>query len=491
MFIRDSHHPAAEDMGNNHKGRVLIVDDEANALRVLSAILADDGYHVLISEDVDKAIDLICRDRVDAVITDLKMPGRDGMDFFEYALEYHPDIPIIFLTAYGSVESAVSAMTRGAFYYFVKPPDYHKLKGILCRAVEQRRMKQEIASLKMKLMNEAYPQRLIGHSPQMRRIFDTIESIRDSASSVLIHGETGTGKELIARALHTSGSRRNMPFVAVNCAAIPKELIEAELFGYEKGAFTGAYARKSGKFEEAAEGIIFLDEIGEMELSLQAKLLRILQEREVERLGSSRKIKVNFRLISSTNRDLRKAVAEGLFREDLLYRINVIDIKVPPLRDRKEDIPLLVSAFVDEFCVREKKTLSVTGDVVSAFREHSWPGNVRQLRNVIERLVVLAHDSVITPHDLSEEFSLPRKQKVTQHAVIRTLKDMEMQALQDALHACNGNKSKACKVLGISRKAFYKRLKDLLNGKPDPTAGAVPGLHEAGFGYRSKPKGGV
>ena len=312
----------------------------------------------------------------------------------------------------------------------------------------------------MRLQDEGYRHRLIGNNPDIRRIFETIESIKESLTSVLIWGETGTGKELIARALHNNSSRKERPFVAVNCAAMPKELIEAELFGYEKGAFTGAFARRTGKFEEATEGVIFLDEIGELELSLQAKLLRVLQEREIERLGSNRKIKVNFRLISSTNRDLKKWVSEGRFREDLFYRINVIDIKVPSLRERKDDIPLLASSFINEFCIREKKELTVTADVLKIFQEYSWPGNVRQLKNIIERAVVLTQGRVITPNALPEEFMTVRKQKAPQNA-IRTLKDLEMQALRDALHVCNGNKSKACRVLGISRKAFYKRLKDL------------------------------
>jgi len=445
---------------NGHKGKVLIVDDEPNALRVLSAILTEDGYHVVSSDNVDKAITKIQQVDVDAVITDLKMPGKDGMALFEHISGNLPDIPVIFLTAYGTVESAVSAMTRGAFYYFIKPPDYMNLKGILMRAIEQRRLKREVECLKMRLQDEGYRHRLIGNNPEIRRILETVESIKESLTSVLIWGETGTGKELIARALHNNSSRKERPFVAVNCAAMPKELIEAELFGYEKGAFTGAFARRTGKFEEATEGVVFLDEIGELELSLQAKLLRVLQEREIERLGSNRKIKVNFRLISSTNRDLKKWVSEGRFREDLFYRINVIDIKVPSLRERKEDIPLLASSFINEFCIREKKELTVTADVLKLFQEYSWPGNVRQLKNIIERAVVLTQGRVITPGALPEEFMTVRKQKAPQNA-IRTLKDLEMQALRDALHVCNGNKSKACRVLGISRKAFYKRLKDL------------------------------
>ena len=441
-------------------GKVLVVDDEPNAVRVLSAILSEGGYHVLESGDVEKAIGIVKTEDVDAIITDLKMPGRDGMNFFDYITENHSDIPVIFLTAYGTVESAVHAVTRGAFYYFIKPPDYWKLKSILSRAVEQRCLKRELESLRRRLLNENNHHRIIGKTPEMRRLYETIEAVRDSSSNVLISGETGTGKELFARALHYSSNRKDTPFVAVNCAAIPRELIESELFGYEKGAFTGALSRRIGKFEEAGNGIVFLDEVGELELSLQAKLLRAFQEREVERLGSNRRIKVEFRLICSTNRDLRKEVQNGNFREDLFYRLNVIEIKVPPLRERRDDIPLLVSEFVHEFCIREKKTLTVSGEVMEMFQRHRWPGNIRQLRNVIERAVVLAREKTITAKELPEEFLSCWKQGVAYKSV-KTLKDLEIQAVSDALHVCKGNKSKAAKVLGISRKAFYKRLKEI------------------------------
>ncbi|MCL4476001.1 MAG: sigma-54 dependent transcriptional regulator [Nitrospirae bacterium] len=441
-------------------GKVLVVDDEPNAVRVLSAILSEEGYHVLESGDVEKAIGIVKTEDVDAIITDLKMPGRDGINFFDYITENHSDIPVIFLTAYGTVESAVHAVTRGAFYYFIKPPDYWKLKSILSRAVEQRCLKRELESLRRRLLNENNHHRIIGKTPEMRRLYETIEAVRDSSSNVLISGETGTGKELFARALHYSSNRKDTPFVAVNCAAIPRELIESELFGYEKGAFTGALSRRIGKFEEAGNGIVFLDEVGELELSLQAKLLRAFQEREVERLGSNRRIKVEFRLICSTNRDLRKEVQNGNFREDLFYRLNVIEIKVPPLRERRDDIPLLVSEFVHEFCIREKKTLTVSGEVMEMFQRHRWPGNIRQLRNVIERAVVLAREKTITAKELPEEFLSCWKQGVAYKSV-KTLKDLEIQAVSDALHVCKGNKSKAAKVLGISRKAFYKRLKEI------------------------------
>ncbi len=473
-------------MHTNCTGNVLIIDDEPNALRVLSAVLAGDGHRTLECSSVDAAISAIREKSVDAVITDMKMPDRDGMEFFSYASEHHPDIPVIFLTAYGTIDAAVTAMQHGAFYYFIKPPDYPKLKGILTRAIEQRRLKKEIESLRLRLQEDEYHRRLIGQTPQMRKIHDTIVSVRGSMSSVLIQGETGTGKELIARALHSGDGRAARPFVAVNCSALPRELIEAELFGYEKGAFTGAYARRAGKFEEADGGIMFLDEIGEMELSLQAKLLRTLQEREVERLGSNRKIKVDFRLVSSTNRDLRKAVADGVFREDLLYRINVIEIRVPPLRERRDDIPLLAAAFLDEFCTRERKTFIMTPEVIGILQCYPWPGNVRQLRNVIERLVVLSPGGEISPQELPEEFMLQKRQKALQRSA-RTLKDIEMQAVRDALRACNGNKSRACKILGISRKAFYNRLRELVPEKQGFPAGAAPLCPGAGSGPSISP----
>ncbi len=437
--------------------RVLIVDDEINAIKVLSAIISDAGYKVITSLTVEKAIKIIPQKDIDVVITDLKMPGEDGMQLFEYIAENHPDIPVIFLTAYGTVESAVYAMTRGAFYYFIKPPDYLKLKSMLAKALEQRFLKKEIEILRKRLSAEENHSTIIANHPKMLKILDTIEAIKNSASSVLIFGETGTGKELIAKTLHCTSVRRDKPFIAVNCAAIPRELMESELFGSEKGAFTGAYSRRIGKVEEASGGTLFLDEIGELELALQAKLLRVLQENEIERLGSNKKIKVNFRLISSTNRDLKKAVESGNFREDLFYRINVIQLDLPPLREKAADIPLLVSAFVKEFCIREKKTLTVSDEVMEIFQNCNWPGNTRQLKNVIERAVVLAKGDVITLKELPEEFTLKGK---TETPLNKTLKDLEIQAIKNALNECEGNKSKSAKMLGISRKAFYKRLKE-------------------------------
>jgi DNA-binding NtrC family response regulator len=440
-------------------GQVLIVDDEPNAVKVLAAILQEEGHSVLEANNVENAIRLLAGTDMDAVITDMKMPGKDGMQLFEHLLEYAPDVPVIFLTAYGSVDSAVHAITLGAFYYFIKPPDYSKLKGILARAIEQRQLKRELCALKKRLAYVSTADRIVGTSPKMLKIFETIQAVKDTQSSVLICGETGTGKELIARMLHYSSNRESKPFVAINCAAMPKELIESELFGYEKGAFTGAASRRIGKFEEAGDGTIFLDEIGELDLPLQAKLLRVLQEKEIERIGSNKKIRVNFRLISSTNRDLKSEIAANNFREDLFYRLNVVQIHVPPLRERKDDIPLLTTEFVNDFCTRENKLVTVSDEVMDAFMNFHWPGNVRQLRNTVERAVVLARGKNITTKELPDDFIFVVRpnEKGTN---ILTLRELESQAIRNALEGASGNKSKVAKLLGISRKALYKRLSD-------------------------------
>jgi len=452
-------------MRRNYKGDILVLDDEPNAVKVLSAILTEEGYFVHESLDVSSATNVIHREDVDVVITDLKMPGRDGMDFFGYIRENRNNIPVIFLTAYGTVDSAVSAMLGGAYYYFIKPPDYIKLKDIIARAIKQKWMKDELDVIEKTEFYALEENGLTGNGEGVRMINETIKTVKDSSSTVLITGGTGTGKELVARALHFCSKRKDTPFIAVNCAAIPKELIESELFGCERGAYTGAHARRIGKFEEASGGTIFLDELGELDIGVQAKILRVLQEKEIVRLGGNTKIKVDCRVIASTNRDLRQEVREGRFREDLFYRINVIEIKVPALRDRKEDIPFLVSKFVHEFSAKEQKRVNVSEQVLEVFREYQWPGNVRQLMNVIERAVVLARGDSITLSDLPEEFNpigkAPEKiQTVSAVTERKTLWEIELQAIRESLQKCGGNKSKAAKMLGISRKAFYKRLND-------------------------------
>ena len=439
--------------------KVLIVDDEPNAVRVLSVILREEGYNVLESMNVDNALNIMRSEDVDAVITDLKMPVKDGYQLFHYVTLHYPHTPVMFLTAYGSVESAVSAMTSGAYYYFIKPPDYPKLKSVLSQAIERHVAHKEFENLKRVAGQDTNLHSLVGMTPSMLKIQKTIETVKDSDSSVLIQGETGTGKEVIACNLHYRSKRCSNPFVAVNCAAIPRELIESELFGYEKGAFTGATASRTGKFEEAMDGTIFLDEIGELELSVQAKLLRVLQEREVERLGTTKKVKVNFRLISSTNRNLRTEVEDGRFREDLFYRINVVQIDAPPLRDRKQDIPLLATNFLSAHALRENKPFSLADGVMDILANYPWPGNIRQLKNVIERAVVLAAQERITENELPEELLAHRRCEEPESPV-RPLKALEQQAVTEALQVCNGNKSRAAKQLGISRKTFYKKLRE-------------------------------
>lgn len=439
--------------------KVLIVDDEPNAIKVLSVILREEGYQVQESMSVDQAVGIMRREDIDAVITDLKMPDKDGFQLFNYISQHHPHTPVVFLTAYGSVESAVSAMTSGAYYYFIKPPDYPKLKHVLATAIEENAAHKKFENLKKKLSQDGNVCQMIGQAPSIKSIMNTIETVKNSESSVLIQGDTGTGKEVIASNLHYLSKRCDRPFVAINCAAIPRELMESELFGYEKGAFTGAVASRTGKFEEAMGGTMFLDEIGELDISLQAKLLRVLQEREIERLGTNKKFKVNFRLVSSTNKDLKQEVARGSFREDLFYRLNVVQINVPPLRDRRQDIPLLATDFLNTFSLRENKPFFFGDGVLEALMQYDWPGNVRQLKNVVERAAVLALSERITEAELPEEI-LGRRAKTTSIGTVQSLKALEHQAITEALMLYNGNKSKAATKLGISRKTFYRKLKE-------------------------------
>jgi len=451
-------------MGAADGKKILVVDDEANARKVLSAILKQEGYQVHESMSVDHAVGLMHHEEVDAVITDLKMPNKDGFQLFNYISQHHPHTPVVFLTAYGSVESAVNAMTSGACYYFIKPPDYPKLKNVLAAAIENSAVHRKLEDLKKKSSRQSNAPIFVGQAPAMVSIMKSIEMVKDSESSVLIQGETGTGKEVIASNLHYLSKRFNKPFVAINCAAIPRELIESELFGYEKGAFTGATTSRTGKFEEAMGGTLFLDEIGELDIAVQAKLLRVLQEREIVRLGTNNRFKVNFRLVSSTNRDLKREVEQGRFREDLFYRLNVIKIELPPLRERRQDIPLFAAEFLNSFSIRENRPYSLSDDVLEALIHYEWPGNVRQLKNVIESAIALAKDNRITASELPEEFRTRiLKIKSTDKELVKPLKVLERQAISDALHLNGGNISKAARQLGISRKTFYKRLKESEN----------------------------
>jgi DNA-binding NtrC family response regulator len=431
--------------------QVLLVDDEPNATRVLSAILRADQYSVLEALCVDSALNLLRTHPVDAIITDIKMPGKDGYCLFDEVTKHYPHIPVMFLTAYGKIDSAVTAISHGAFYYFAKPPDYMKLKQVLATAVAQ----SPRASTQSCTDDVLFP---ASRSEPMRRIYETVSAIKDKETSVLLCGETGTGKEVIANLLHYRSVRSGKPFVAVNCAAIPRDLLESELFGYEKGAFTGALTSRAGKFEESEGGTLFLDEIAEMDPAIQSKLLRVLQERQVQRLGSSRRIDVNFRLITSTNRDLLREMAAGRFRSDLYYRIHVVRIDLPPLRERREDIPVLAKHFLDEFNKRDSRHLFFSDEIFDVLAAHTWPGNVRELRNAIERAVVMTPGPRICITHLPDEIRASSS-VIAPAPNLESLRSVEIQAVHNALRKCNGNKSSAAKQLGISRKALYNKLR--------------------------------
>ena len=435
------------------------MDDEANSHRAFYEVLSEEGYDVYESANAETAIDLIQNNDIAAIITDSKMCCGDGTQLSEYLKENYSDIPVILLIPSEADEHALSAMTRYVFCYFRKPPDYLCLKGMIERAVEQYSLKRELQILKKRLLCDPRRYRMIGNTPEMLRMYKIIEAVKDSDSNVLVIGEAGSGKELIARTINNCGEKSGQ-FIVLNCAAMPKELIDSELFGVEKGVFSGALSMKAGKFQEASSGTLFIDEIGDLEPSLQAKLFRAIREKELRPDVSIRKKKDIFRLISSTKRDLKEEVKNGSFREDLFCLISQVEIVVPPLRDRKDDILLLASAFMNEFCIKGKKALTISGEVMKVFENCSWPGNVRQLKNIIERAVILATGDKITLKEIPEELISFKRTTTSSNNQLKTFRELEMEALKDALQACKGNKSKASRILGISRKAMYKRLRE-------------------------------
>jgi nitrogen regulation protein NR(I) len=390
--------------------RILIADDEINIRRVLEAILKRDGYDVVTAANGDEALALMSRG-IHTVITDLKMPGLDGMGLLKRLSVDFPDIPVVMITAHGSVESAVEAVKLGAFDYVEKPFDQEQLRQIVAKALRTHVLARRDPRPEDSATRGRF--RLVGESPAIQQLYQVVEKVADTPSTVLITGESGTGKELIARALHDNSSRRNGPFIKINCAAIPKTLMESELFGYEKGAFTGAVGSKPGRFELAHGGSLFLDEIGEIPVEMQVKLLRVLQESEFERVGGIKTIKVDVRLITATNRDLAAEIVSGGFREDLFYRLNVVPIHLPPLRDRKEDIPLLVDHFIARFNERLKKQIThIEPEAIDRLLTHQWPGNIRELENVIERTILFCEGSSIHLRDLPGELGGAPRQSV-------------------------------------------------------------------------------
>ncbi|MBW1974317.1 MAG: sigma 54-interacting transcriptional regulator [Deltaproteobacteria bacterium] len=396
------------------KGTILVVDDERNYLIILQELLEEEGYEVFTADNGREALKLAMETDLDVVVTDMKMPGIDGMSFLDQLHKAKPDVPIIMMTAYGTIEKAVEAMKKGAFDYICKPFENEEFLVVVRKALEHYRLVCRNRELTQALEERYQFGNLIGKSAVMQKLYDTIEKIAPSKATVLITGESGTGKELIARAIHFNSPRRDKAFVSINCGAIPETLLESELFGHEKGAFTGAVQRRKGRFEIAHRGTVFLDEVSEMSPYLQVKLLRILQEMEFERVGGTDTIHVDVRVIAASNRDLKEEIKKGRFREDLYYRLNVVHVHVPPLRERKEDIPLLVRHFLDKYGTESGiENIRIARDALKCLMDYDWPGNVRELENVIERAVVLCSGSEITINDLPPEVRMPFKETET------------------------------------------------------------------------------
>lgn len=455
--------------------KILIVDDEPNIRRVLRAMLSRQGYDVLAAADGMEATALLEQQDIDLVITDLRMEGMDGMGLLRHAQDKHPELPVVMITAHGTVDTAVEAMKLGAFDFVTKPFEQEELTGIVAKALRSAELGQtRPRAANVEQSHGAFG--MIGRSAAMTSVFDMIRKVANSPSTVLITGESGTGKELVARAMHEHSSRHKQPFIKINCAAIPDTLVESELFGYEKGAFTGATSSKPGRFELADGGTLFLDEVGEIPLETQVKLLRFLQDAEFERVGGVRSQRVDVRLVTATNRDLSQAIEESHFREDLFYRLNVVPIHLPPLRDRREDIPLLAMHSLEYFKSKLAKQISeIPEETMSYLVSYRWPGNIRELENVLERCLLFCEGERILPSDLPVELrqstvgtsttsvSEPQKSRSggLKDAVREATTRIERESIIKALESTDGNVTKAAKALQISRKSLQNKMRDL------------------------------
>src|ERR1700751_4086789 len=440
---------------------ILIVEDEARMRRLLGLDLSEAGYQTFSSADAEKGLDLLRREQIDLVLTDLKLPGLGGLEFLQAAKRLNGALPIVVMTAYGSVETAVEAMKAGASDYVLKPFALAEMRLVVQKELDVRHLREENRNLREALGRHYNYPNIVAHSAKMQDVLALAERVAATPSTVLIGGESGVGKDLIARLIHQRSSRSSGPFVKINSTAIPENLLESELFGYEKGAFTGAVASKPGKFELADKGTLFLDEIGDVPPATQVKLLRVLQEREFERLGGTRTIKVDVRLIAATNRDLRAALEQGTFREDLYYRLNVVPIDIAPLRERKEDIPDLANLFVARFSKDSgREILGITPAAMQMLLSHYWPGNVRELQNVIERACALAPGPELDVHDI--QLDTPRSRAGASNDRFlpdgMTLDQWEDEMVQEALRRANGKKRQAARLLGLSRNALRYRL---------------------------------
>jgi DNA-binding NtrC family response regulator len=442
--------------------RILIADDEKNMRWILEKSLKDEGFLIIEAKDGQEAFNQFLDSEPDMIILDYKMPVLDGMEALKRINKVNNKIPVIMITAHGSTEAAVEAMKHGAIDYIQKPFDIEELKIKIRKSLNIDQLNKEIEFLRDE-MASVFDKKIIGNSKKMMEIFETLEKIGPTNATVLITGESGTGKELIANAVHSKSVRKDMPYIRVNCGAIPENLLESELFGYEKGAFTGAQNRKLGRFDRAQGGTLFLDEIGELNLGLQVKLLRVLQEREFERVGGTEVIKTDVRIIAATNKDLDKMAEEGQFREDLLYRLKVIPIEIPPLRERKEDIQLLIEFFIDKYSKElNKENVYVEEDILDILLEYEYPGNIRELQNIIERMVLLASNGHITMELVPKEvikgaFSSKKDIFILPNGGI-SLEEVEKSFVRQALEMSRGNQTHAAKLLGISRHALIYRI---------------------------------
>jgi two-component system response regulator HydG len=445
---------------------ILIVDDDPGHLTTLKTILKSWGYRVEGADDGQSALDLIRERPFDLILMDVRMARMSGLEALKHIKTYNPAIPILIMTAYSSVESAVEAIKAGAYDYLTKPLDFEALKLTIERALEHIHLKAENRALKEKLVAEFDIRNIVGKSRAMKDLLDMLAMVSPSEATVLITGESGTGKELIARCIHYNSPRKSHPMVVVNCAALTDTLLESELFGHEKGAFTGADKRREGRFMQADKGTIFLDEIGETSPTMQAKLLRVIQEREIERVGGEETLKVDVRILAATNRNLEEDVSAGKFREDLFYRLNVVTLNVPALRDRRDDIPLLAQHFLEKYSVKNRKTVKgFTPQAMDLLVKYEWPGNVRELENAIERAVILLTGEHISEKELPLSI-LQNVDAAEEHLLSpaaaadpRPLEEVEREAILAALEAVGGNKSEAARRLGITRKTLHQKLK--------------------------------
>jgi DNA-binding NtrC family response regulator len=438
----------------SEKGRLLIVDDEAVVRDSLCRWFGDEGYEVGTAESAAEALKRVAESTWDLALLDIKMPGTDGIELQRRLHEIEPDLLVIIMTGYASVETAVQALKDGAYDYVTKPFDPDDIAHTVKNALSHRKVKEENVRLKESVAEAVRPNDIVGRSAAMARVYQAIETVGPTETAVLVTGESGTGKELVARALHAASPRRYNPLVAIHCGALTDTLLESELFGHEKGAFTGAQYRKKGKFEVAEGGTVFLDEIGDISLKTQTDLLRVLQEKEITRVGSTRPIKVDFRCVAATNRKLEALVEEGSFRADLFYRLNVFRIEIPPLRERRDDVPLLVESFIRRFCLAMNKRIEgVTPAAMRALQEYDWPGNVRELENAIERAMVL----VSGPELGEEHFTLRRPHPAGNGPT--TLEEVERAHILKTLESCGGNKTRTAIALHIDRVTLHNKLK--------------------------------